>query len=112
MPKGEIIIKELPMKPVYRLLTISLIPLLFLYFWISGVGPVYAAMPDEKVTTFAPVTAEPQPVETAQPPRKGISKWWYAALLAAVAGGATAAGGGKKDSGGGGTSTGSGTITW
>jgi len=100
------------MKPIYRLLTIFLIPLLLVHFWISGIAPA-VAYADEKVTTFAPVTAEPNPVETSQAPKKGISKWWYAVILAAVAGGAAAAGGGG---GGGdsssGSSSGTSTVTW
>lgn len=98
------------MKPIYRLLTIFLIPTLFLHFWISGVSPVYAAMPDEKVTIFTPESVESEPIEAVKPPKKAVSRWWYVLLLA-VAGGAAAAsgGGGGGDSGG---STGTSTVTW
>ena len=98
------------MKPVCRLLTIFLIPLLLVHFWISGIGPA-VAYADEKITTFAPVTAEPQAIETSQVPKKGISKWWYVLLIAA-AGGAAAAAGGGGDSGSSGGSTGTSTVTW
>src|SRR3989304_469206 len=71
--------KEQPMKPIYRLLTIFLIPLLLVHLWIYSISTA-VAFADEKVTTFAPVTAEPKPVEISQAPKKGISKWWYALI--------------------------------
>src|SRR3990170_7523154 len=104
--------KEQPMKPIYRLLTIFLIPLLLVHFLIYSIGPA-VAYADEKITTFAPVTAEPQPVESSQAPKKGISKWWYALILAAAGGAAAAAGGGGGgDNGGGGSTSGTSTVTW
>lgn len=97
------------MKP---LLTIFLIPLLFIHFWIYSIAPTLAFAGD-KITTFEPETAEPKPVETAQAPKKGISKWWYALILAAVGGAAAAAGGGGGGGGGnGGSSSGTSTVTW
>lgn len=107
-----------------RLLTIFLIPLLFLHFWTSGVSQAYAAMTDDNVTIFTPESVESAPIEAVKPlksptspPKKGISKWWYVLILAAVAGGAAAAGGGSGgggDSGGSssGTGTGTSTVTW
>lgn len=99
------------MKPIYRLLTIFLIPLLLVHFWISGVGPAYAAMPDEKVTIFTPESVESEPIEAVKPPKKKISRWWYVLLLAVAGGAAAASGsGGGGDNGGG--STGTSTVTW
>jgi len=106
--------KEQPMKPIYRLLTIFLIPLLLVHLWIYSISTA-VAFADEKVTTFAPVTAEPKPVEISQAPKKGISKWWYALILAAAGGAAAAAGGGGGgggNSGSGGSSSGTSTVTW
>ena len=102
------------MKPISRLLTIFLIPLLLVHFWIYSIGPTVTNA-DEKVTTYAPVTAEPKPVESSQAPKKGISKWWYALILAAAGGAAAAAGGGGGgggNSGSGGSSSGTSTVTW
>lgn len=108
----EEIYKNKGVSPMKRLLTILLIPLLLVHFWIYSIYPALA-FADDKVTNFQPVTAAPNPVETSQAPKKGISKWWYALILAAAGGAAAAAGGGGGGGGGnGGSSSGTSTVTW